>query len=152
MKSLFSLDEAKVLGNYFLSHPLVEKIEVFGSLSRGSLGYDFDLILIVPEEISNLFFKHTLRRIKLHFYLKKFFPLIYFLNLGPSYSRLKISKKILGRNFVKNAEKSFGAKNKIDLFLLPQGWQNQPEEFQKKLPHIDPKFMWNIAKDSRILC
>ena len=102
-KTLFSLDEARVLGNHLLSHPLVEEVQVFGSLSRKSLGHDFDMILIVPKETSDLFFEYSLNYIYFFRKLKKFFPPARFLTLGHSYSRLRVCKKLLGKNFIDEA-------------------------------------------------
>ena len=151
-RTLFSPDEAKVLGNHFLLHPLVQKVEIFGSLSRNVLGHDFDMILIVSKETSNLFFQYSLRKINFFKKLKKIFPPARFFMLGHSYSRQKACEKLLGKKFMKKAERIVGEKYKIDLFLLPSNYREDPGKYQSKLPHINPKFMENLANDAKTLC
>lgn len=150
-KKCFSFEEAKVLGDYFILHPLIERVEIFGSISRNFKGNDFDLILIVSEKISNCFFRYALFNIKIYYIFQKLLKKFYFLRIMHPYLRLKVAKKILGKKFIENVEKKAYCKNKIDLFLLPENWKDRLEELQKRLPHPDKKFMWNIAGDAIIL-
>lgn len=117
-------------------------IEVFGSVARNGSGNDIDMIICVPEELSWRFFGYV-RSGNMFEYENS--------------ARLRLSVAFdllteddgLGSPFLDVLGDDFDGA--LDVFLFPQNWRCRLYELQHELPHKDPNFMSNVARDARVI-
>lgn len=135
-------ENALATAQVFLNSPRVRGVEVIGSVAREKQGKDLDLVVVVdatayatyvlalreacgPYDGSNDLYG-DFQDDRLHITLKT----------------LKFSPVLTG--WLLLATTGFS----LDVHLMPQGWRRRVDEIQKHLPHHDPKFVSNIAKDA----
>ena len=148
--SFASKDQAVRVAQIFMHHPYIHGVELFGSVARDGLGHDLDLILITDKGrgsdficlASDRFGRRdsletedlTLQRMECY---------------NTPDERAKIAKRVLGGNFGELlAEAKRYTAAKLDIFVFPPDWRDHLRVLQEDLPHRDPNFMENIARDA----
>lgn len=134
-------------------HPWVLGVELFGSVAREGSGNDLDLIIIADDDRGSDFIS-----LMGHYLLMR--PsdatadsMQYDMKNGVYADwrlRQMVTREVLGRDFGSLLTK---AQAKIswattDLFVFPRNWRDYLGALQSALPHGDPDFMQNIAKDA----
>lgn len=124
-------------------HHSISGIELFGSIARDGQGNDLDLIIIsddggrefielMGEGVTGL--SNDMR-----------FDIYHNFHL-----RVIVAIKVFGDDFfdllLEAEERIYWAR--IDLFVFPQNWREHLNVLQDALPHKDPEFMRNIARDA----
>ncbi|HXV27142.1 MAG TPA: nucleotidyltransferase domain-containing protein [Candidatus Paceibacterota bacterium] len=127
----------------FLRHPRIAEVLLFGSVARDGEGRDLDLILVTEESLAY------------EFMLLLDTAVLHHIPHGPDgYRRTSlredIAEEVLSANFydVLREAKSAAGAAKLDLFLFPPDWRNQLKALQDAIPHKDPDFMANVARDA----
>ena len=134
---------ASRVAHIFLRHPLVKRVELFGSVAREGTGSDLDLTLIMETELYLEYFSLCLNE------LSQCFEDIY----SAARVRLKVAAEIFGDSFalVLATAERLAPPQCLDIFVFPPDWRNQLDFLQNSFVHKDPNFMYNIAKDSIVL-
>ena len=123
----------------------IGSVELYGSISREGVGNDLDLILIVDEEkMYQDFVAET-----------KIFVEVVGVSHG-SFCRLLAARRIspwLDHVCCSTVFATIhpGINELLDVYLMPQNWRDRIDEIQSHLPHSDPCFVKNIAKDARVI-
>jgi len=137
----FTKKDAKKVAKIFLRHPKINKVFVFGSISRGECGNDIDIILTTKRDTFEKYFllikKNSEKFIK-HYQSKsvRFLSAVDVLYDGVSFT-FSLIKKSCGTEL-----------DYIDVFIFPDNWKEELKYLQKKFSHSDKNFMENIARDS----
>ena len=151
--------QAEQVAQIFMRHRHIHGVELFGSVARDGQGHDLDLIL-VTDEVRGLDFlievaaklrrrpsdteSLTLHRIDIY---------------NNPWERMWIAQDVLGHNFnellieAEELIRHIGAGGLIwhvvlDIFVFPSTWRERLNQLQKDIPHSDPNFMQNIARDA----
>lgn len=133
----------------------VESIEVFGSIARGEMGFDIDLLIHVNDDVSEKFFR-ALRGTGSGYHCSRGrrFQVVF-----EGYGNY-VPPVLVCREFFSEEPEEDDAFHKachciyrymLDVFLVPVDWRNRLQELQSRLPHRDPNFMRNIARDAKVV-
>lgn len=152
---LVTKDTASEVAKCFRHHALVRDIEMFGSVARDGEGRDLDLILIVDESVFQNFTSDINTALRRPPYGKFGVYGTY----GSAAMRLNAAESALPylHMFLSAAEDILSAEcwnsgrqgRLLDIFLFPADWRTRLEELQGAIPHDDPYFMRNIARDAQ---
>lgn len=140
--STVTQENALATAQVFLNSPRVRGVEVIGSVAREKQGNDLDLVVVVDAAAYATYVLAL---------SEAYDPFGSGDNFYGDYKsdRLEIALKTLkfGRalsGWLRLATTGFS----LDVHLMPEGWRRNATEIQKHLPHHDPKFVSNIAKDA----
>ncbi len=125
---------ARVLAGDLISVAPVEKIEVFGSISRGmALGCsDIDMIVVVDTALA----KEWLERCQFGFAEDEL------------YTNRRRDRLVHAASVLETPWLGEGWDAALDIFLFPPDWRSRLVELQTAGNHSDPDFMLNIAHDA----
>ena len=142
---------ADEVARIFKGHPWVYDVLLFGSVARGGVGEDLDLILISDDRRARDFIE--LLKGWLGLYPEVEFPamtLLYGTVYAESELRISAAAETLGENFHSLLQEARTKANwaKIDLFVFPRGWRDRLQVLQSALPHEDPDFMEKISREA----
>lgn len=144
-RSLISLAQAQQAAKALCEHPDIKSVVVFGSVARDNEGEDLDIILVCNEVIAEEFV----------YYVKSVLDEE---EADPYTSAKHIRRNIALTSFsceeldsILNKVERFVSIYDMDIFIFPPDWRNRLDELQNALPHSDPHFMHNIARDARVL-
>lgn len=141
-RSLIGLVQAQQAAKILCGHPDINAVVVFGSVARDNEGGDLDLILLCDEEIAQEFFSLVL---------------LYQDRERYAYHDMKDIRRqaavaLLSGNELDSILRrmdNFVHPCDLDIFIFPPNWRERLDELQDALPHSDPYFMRNIARDAR---
>ena len=130
-------------------HPRIQKLFLFGSVARDGFGEDLDLIIIASDETASRFreiidircgdLPKSVRGLGADLYIMK---------------RLRFDAADLALQWdIPDVIEMYEAATeadpvRLDVFVFPPDWKDRLEELQTAVPHKDPKFMENIARDA----
>lgn len=135
-----TLVTAEAVAAFFLAMPEVLDVHLFGSVARDGEGKDFDLALTVYGNMAYEFFASVKRASD---WEEAFFY------VASASRRYEVARKLLKLDVAERVELGSHTRGvRLDLFLFPQGWQEDLGRLQSMLPHEDPKFMEHIAADA----
>ena len=133
--------------------PDVKEVWLFGSLARGDVGKDIDLILVTNELTAQFFISDAREEMQAIENAAKQFPGlakrfregIY----GHAHVRFMATMNAIEgyEQYLFDAGLAAGDAD-FDFFVFPPNWHERLDELQKALPHSDPLFMQNIARDA----
>lgn len=144
----FTRKDAEAVATRLLSLRGVVRIEVCGSIARVGKGNDIDLVVVVNDEsVYRNFVMETMHTI---WHADAY-------HCGPSYRKEAVKNTFGSDNYYTKVTCGIfplirlDAEECLDLFVMPQDWKERLDELQNDLPHDDPLFMRNIAKDAQVL-
>lgn len=142
-RSLINLAQAQQVAKVLCEHPQIKAVVAFGSVARENEGEDLDVILLCDGWLAY-----------------EFVDLVLSMKDGTRYAyyemkdiRRQAAVMLLSGNgeldgiFQKIAP--FVHPYDLDIFIFPLNWRKRLDELQGALPHSDPQFMHNIARDAR---
>lgn len=135
---------AREVALVFLRHPMVKRVELFGSVARQGMGEDLDLILVADDEHASDFIAEVQRQ------QMKILPCSGYHTT--SSCRLDALRRIFGPAFAEylgTAERL--TSGTLDIFVFPAGWRSELARLQEDFEHDDPFFMQNVAGDAIII-
>jgi predicted nucleotidyltransferase len=134
-------------------HRWVYGVELFGSVARDGSGKDLDLIIISDDSRGSDFIELMEEYLKARPDDDEIALMGYDMENGVYADwrlRKMVAMRVLGEGFVHNlieaGSRISGAT--IDLFVFPRTWRDHLRVLQDALPHEDPNFMENIARDA----
>lgn len=122
----------------------VKEVQVFGSIARNGKGHDLDIVLIVDTLPYATFLTEMWQRCGVDGTLADDYYVDYQEERFQA-AMAALSPKPAERGWLELAVQQLGAP--IDLHLMPMNWQQHVDEVQQHLPHHDPEFVRNIARD-----
>jgi hypothetical protein len=133
--------QALEVGRVFLSHPHVYSVSVVGSVARHKRGNDLDMVVVTTGICYASFMTRVREWLQcdatgLNYYEHKE------VRHRAALVALQFDAGFCG--WLALATKGFS----LDVHLMPWGWMGHVEEVQRHLPHHDPSFVRNIAKDA----
>ena len=132
--------QAEQVAQIFMRHPHIHGVELFGSVARNGQGHDLDLILVTDVVRGFDFIREVATR--LHEIATYNHP----------WERMGAARDVLGDNFNNlriEAEDLIGYEYMaLDILVFPHDWCERLYQLQKDIPHSDPNFMKNIARDA----
>ena len=146
-------DMAQAVADQFRLANGVHSVALFGSMTRDGRGRDMDIIIVADDDMRAWEFASLVTEM-----------MECFDECGESSTlagrrdgayhhkrlRREAAMDVFGPDFgmrLHRAELITGRAN-LDVFVFPQNWRNLLHELQEALPHSDPMFMENIARDA----
>lgn len=132
------------VASVFLTHPNVRGVEVVGSVARTKRGNDLDLV-VVANPLSYTTFVLSMQAWTVD--VAREADDYYYSNYkGERFAAaLEALQFDAGfRGWLRLATQGIF----LDVHVMPEGWREHTEEIQQHLPHNDPHFVRNIAKDA----
>ena len=147
----FNTGSAHTIANQFATIPGIARVELYGSISRDGVGNDIDILLVVDDEKTYInFVSEVLHQVNAHETSKE--------HSGAQY-RARAVEHIFGKNMGIIRERMHVIPDDtgsnpylyLDMFVVPWDWRSRLDELQGHLPHDDPKFMKNVARDAWVI-
>ena len=146
-------DMAQAVANQLRLANNVHSVELFGSIARDGRGRDMDIIIVADDDMRAWEFTFLVAEM-----------MECFDKCGESSAlagrrdgayhykglRREMAMAVFDLDFgmrLHRAEFIAGRAN-LDIFVFPPNWRNLLHELQEALPHSDPMFMENIARDA----
>ena len=131
----------------------VHEVLLFGSLARANIGRDIDLILIADEFRSNIFMSKALEEMSITESIVRLIPERADMIRNGAYGHKRARQDaaveaIDGLEDVLYSALGVAYPASLDIFVFPPEWRDRLEVLQFFLPHSDPHFMQNIARDA----
>jgi len=126
-------------------HRWIFGVELFGSVARDGSGKDLDLIIISDDSRGMDF----IEMMQYHLMTGNVTLMGYGI-YADGHLRETVAMRVLREDFddrLAKARSQISGAN-IDLFIFPHNWRNHLRSLQNALPHSDPEFMENIARDA----
>lgn len=157
---LVNRKQAEQVAKIFMRHSHIHGVELFGRTAREGQGNDLDLVLLVSLEDADTF--TGMVRSKLMEISTFGDPERYILegpelqkactynspNLRMEMARVVLSDRAEGFRVLQTEAEGLVFPAALDIFLFPGGWRYYIRSLQEDLPHKDPHFMENIARDA----
>lgn len=149
-------DRADRVAEVLLQNHDVHEVLLFGSLARNGRGRDIDLIVITDEWRSDQFMRTALTEMQEIEEHAARLPIIADRIRNGAYGHKQARQAaaieaIEGFEWELDVARSIAYPASIDIFVFPTDWRNRLEVLQLILPHHDPHFMQNIARDAMSL-
>lgn len=147
----FNNSDAHAVAHHFAKLPGVAYVELYGSIAREGVGNDIDMVIVVNDE-------NTYRD-----FVAEVMSRVHRAETNKGYSqaqyRAEAVERIFGEHLgivrtLMHDTRDQTAKNVylyLDMFIAPRDWRERLDELQEHLPHDDPYFMHNIARDAWII-
>lgn len=142
-RSLIGLVQAQEAAKILCEHSAIKAVVVFGSVARENEGEDLDIILICDESIVEDFL----------YYVGD----VLVDGEEDPYTKAKDIRRDVALTLLADEKfdvilgkvERFVSAYDMDIFIFPPNWRERLDELQNALPHSDPQFMRNIARDAR---
>ncbi|MEK7083434.1 MAG: hypothetical protein AAB972_04630 [Patescibacteria group bacterium] len=145
-RRLIGWTEAVQAAKIFCEHPEIKAVLAFGSVARDGEGEDLDIILVCDEAVSYEFLFYVasvLDEEQDDFYTRAS-------DIRRSIAVMSLSEE--GElDEISYRVEPFVSIYDMDIFIFPPDWRERLDELQGAMPHSDPNFMYNIARDARAL-
>ena len=145
-RRLIGWAEAVQAAKIFCEHPEINAVLAFGSVARDSEGEDLDIILICDGEIVEDFLYYTQSTLD---EFDEEDPYASAKDLRRDIALTSLADEKL--DDILNRIERFVSIYDMDIFIFPSDWRQRLDELQYALPHSDPNFMHNVARDARAL-
>ncbi|MDO8624011.1 MAG: hypothetical protein Q7R54_01520 [bacterium] len=171
---MHTIQDATRVAQILLSIPVINGIELFGSVARDGEGKDIDLILVVSEEGCGHFVAAARDLARLVAGLKAAGDTsllfleessICFTGLPPSLRDVEYEKGedgftapsrleyLLTETFGPMAEEALTKLQEeeldsVDVLCFPTDWREKIDKVQRLLPHRDPGFVFSLVRDA----
>ena len=146
-------DNARAIADILRRHKHVREVLLFGSLARGEWGNDIDLIVVTDHGRGSDWINLTESCVKDFAQEEEGRKGRTFRRNGLyHHRRLRMQAAIdaLGIDFgnLLRHTLSLASPDRLDIFVFPPNWREYLRVLQEALPHSDPMFMQNIARDA----
>ncbi|MDX2776331.1 hypothetical protein PV379_03100 [Streptomyces caniscabiei] len=124
----------------------IKEVQVFGSVARDGEGNDLDVILIVDTFVYSTFLAEMWRM----YYNDASYGSDYYVDYRKQRylaAMAALSPKPAERGWLELAAQQLGAP--VDFHLMPVDWPQHVDKIQLHLPHHDPMFASNAARDAK---
>lgn len=134
--------QALEVGRIFLSHPRVNSVSVVGSVARNKRGNDLDMVVVTTGICYASFVCEMRTWTQWETGDSDYYGHFKLARRAAALSALQFDAGFHG--WLDLATRGF----LLDVHLMPPGWTEHTEEVQCHLPHLDPNFVSNIARDA----
>lgn len=134
--------QALEVGRVFLSHPRVSGVSVVGSVARDKRGNDLDMVVVTTGICYASFVCEMSAWTQWETGETDYYGHFKQARRSAALNALQFDAGFCG--WLDLATRGF----LLDVHLMPSGWKEHVNEVQRHLPHLDPNFVGNIARDA----